>query len=261
MNNKRTNILYAMMVIALLLTSYGFAGDWELLLENLPFTGTEIDTVAFQTHDNILTIDYVVVTEPNSNVLFEDYFDGTAGTAPDPNKWTVTSDTSDFAVQNGLGQVVLTPGPGVWASVLKTKNSATTWTKAYEPTVEFCLIFPESNGSPEQAPAGFGTMPMYDNRQCFYPYDDDILYVQWIPGGGITATDTGRTVIRDGATPQYFRITRHPDGTADYWGKDLGAGPCTPPKGDISGPGGVPDCKVDLIDFSIFAGHWLEDTN
>jgi hypothetical protein len=32
------------------------------------------------------------------------------------------------------------------------------------------------------------------------------------------------------------------------------------PVGDLSGPEGVPDCRVDLYDFAVLASHWLEDT-
>ncbi|MHC4572905.1 MAG: right-handed parallel beta-helix repeat-containing protein [Planctomycetota bacterium] len=38
-----------------------------------------------------------------------------------------------------------------------------------------------------------------------------------------------------------------------------GSGVYLHPDGDISGPDGIPDCRVDFFDFAVVAAHWLED--
>ena len=46
--------------------------EWKLLLSHVPFTGTEYETVAFQTHDNTLKIDYVIIKNGSGDILLED---------------------------------------------------------------------------------------------------------------------------------------------------------------------------------------------
>jgi hypothetical protein len=68
----------------------------------------------------------------------------------------------------------------------------------------------------------------------------------WVTNGAITANGGLDTVHIDTTTdPTKVILTTAPDCTAD------------PIPGDISGPGGVPDCHVDIYDVAALAKDWL----
>jgi hypothetical protein len=191
-----------------------------LLLQSLPFTGTPTTIVGFQSHDDAITVDYVKVSKRASvpaPVVFEDNFTGTAGPL-DAAKWTYTGTGS--AVLDGFGYAVLTPA-SPWGGFLSIAASATTWQLSNLPVFETGVIFQTPDGAPDQVFFGFGLNPMYANHQAFHIQDDGSLWVQWLPGPG---TSTGVTVVRDGVTPQFFRISLNADGTADYEYKNGNAG-------------------------------------
>jgi len=206
-----------------LLSDISFSLDsWVKLVGNIG-GGSPNTRIQFAAHDEPTLVDLVRVTTPAGGVVFEDTFDGAAGTAPNPALWVAPSGginggTGGTAALNGLGQVVLTNdvnGPGgPWENLLYSQPGATTWSAADEPTVEIHMIAPVGSGTDQQQ-FGFG-----DGFQSFYVRDgtegavDGSLWIHWANAN--IRFDTLANVIRDGVTVQKFRITRHPSGATTY---------------------------------------------
>jgi hypothetical protein len=115
--------------------------------------------------------------------------------------------TLDF---KGNTLIKITPSPH-----FRPQNPVTKWSSSDEPSLEIAIIFPKPEVNPSQALFGFGQCPLYSSQRAFYVDQDGELHAQW-NGSTHSGINTNVKVVRDGKTPQFFRITRYPDFSADF---------------------------------------------
>ncbi len=175
---------------------------------------------------------------PTRQVAFEDDFTGAAGTPVDASKWVFSTESApngglQTALLDGNGGLLITGSQGQngvdssfgsWHNHISVKPSLVTWTLADEPQLEWLANF-SNNGwtGAGEALQGFGEpYPPGSPSQAFYwPGPNRLRAQHW----SANPLDTGIDLTRDHPVmDQYFRITLHADGTADYEYKDGAAG-------------------------------------